>query len=342
MCVREHGKRDQVWQMKRANDARGHAPDKTGLQAAQWVARIDAGPLDEAGRTAFRLWLEEDADHRAAFEEASATWRQLAGLRHSPGALEALMPASRPSIARKAVRIGALVGFLLVAGGGLIWNQFGDPVMLMTSDYRTGPGELRTVHLPDGSVVELGPSSALALDYDARERRVSLLAGEAFFVATPMQADEVRPFIADAAGGQTRALGTRFVVELTDDGAQVLAVEHQIEVSLGDEPGVVLSPGEEVTYETDGGIGEVQARDVEGATAWRRGMLVFDDVPLRVVVNTLNRYRRGRIVILDGALASRRVSGVFTAGELDDAISTITDELGVRSRSVPPFITVLY
>ncbi len=317
-------------------------PDETELIAAQWVARLDAGPLDGAERTAFRLWLEEDGDHQAAFEEASATWGQLAALRHSPGPLKAMVPSPRASVTRKAARAGAVIGFLVLVGGGIVWNQIGDPRVLLASDYRTGPGEIRTVTLPDGSTVELGPASALALDYSTRERRVALLAGEAYFTAAPKQGAELRPFVAEAAGGQTRALGTRFVVELRDEGAQVLAIEHQVEVSLGAVPGVVLSPGEEVRYATERGLGIVQARDVSNAAPWRRGLLVFDNMPLGDVVKTLNRYRRGRIVILDSTLASRRVSGVFTAAELGDAIETITAELGVRARSVPPFVTVLY
>lgn len=327
--------------MKQSMSVHHAEPDEIEIRAAEWVIRLDGGPLDEDNRAAFRAWLEEDREHRAAFEEASATWRQLAGLKQDPGPLRDMVPGRRTSVARKMVRLGAVVA-LLVMAAGLTYNQFGNPLLMLTSDYRTAPGEVRLVSLPDGSTVELGPSSALALDYTAQERRVRLLAGEAFFSALPRAGAENRPFITEAAGGQTRALGTQFVVDVRDEGATVLAVEHQIEVSLGTEAGVVLSPGEEVGYVTDGGLTPVQTRDLAQATAWRRGMLVFDDVPLAEVVNVLNRYRRGRIVIMDSALAQRRVSGVFATSGLVDAISTITAELGVRARSVYPFITVLY
>ncbi len=328
--------------MKQGMSVHQAEPDEADLRAAEWVIRLDGGPLDDDHRAAFRAWLEEDTDHRAAFEEASATWRQMASLKQDPGPLRGMVPGTRAAVARKVARVGAIVVLLVMAAAGITYNQFGNPLLMVTSDYRTAPGEVRLVHLPDGSTVELGPSSALALDYTTQERRVRLLAGAAFFTALPRAGAEMRPFITQAAGGETRALGTQFVVDVRDEGAKVLAVEHQIEVSLAHAPAVVLSPGEEVRYETDGGLTAVQIRDLAQATAWRRGMLVFDDVPLADVVETLNRYRRGRIVIMDSTLAERRVSGVFATSGLSDAISTITAELGVRARSVYPFVTVLY
>nr|WP_246548181.1 FecR family protein [Ancylobacter oerskovii] len=315
------------------------------MRAAEWVARLDGAPLSERETGALRAWLGEDPEHRAAFEEASATWRELGALRRDPGPLRAVVRPGRQgrqvSAARKAVRIGAVVGLLALAAG-IARFQLGDPWLLVAADYRTAPGELRTVSLPDGSVVELGPSSAIALDYSEGERRVRLLAGEGFFSVAPRAGEESRPFVAEAAGGTTTALGTKFVIEENGTDAEVLAVEHQVEVATGAGRGVVLSPGQEVRYRRDGGLGRVHSRDVETATAWRRGLLVFDGARLGRVVETLNRYRRGRIVILDSALAQRRVSGVFPTRDLDDAIDTITTELGIGSRSIYPLITVLY
>lgn len=311
-------------------------------RAAEWVARLDGGPLDEDEKRALRLWLEEDPEHRAAFDEAGATWRDLSLLRHDPGPLRDLVPRKRRlSAAQRAARIGAVAGILLVAAA-LARFQFGDPWLLAAADHSTAPGEVRAVTLPDGSMVELGPASAIALRFDAAERRVTLLAGEVFFAAAPRTATERRPFVVEAEGGTTTALGTEFVVEREAGGADVLAVAHQVTVAL--ERGgqsIVLSPGQEVGY-GGAGLGPVRLRDVAVATAWRRGMLVFSGARLAHVVETLNRYRRGRIIILDQALADRRVSGVFAANDLGDAIDTITAELGIGSKSIYPFVTVLY
>lgn len=315
------------------------------MRAAEWVARLGGSPLSEDETRALRHWLDEDPEHRAAFDEASSTWRDLSALRHEPGPLRELLPTRRRGSARqRIIGIGAFVGLALLAAGAARF-QFGDLWLWATADHHTAPGELRKVTLSDGSSVELGPSTAIEIAFDERERRVKFLAGEAFFAVAPRTDSEPRPFVVEAAGGTTTALGTQFVVEAEAGGAEVLAIEHQIEVALsenGTRHDVLLSPGQEVHYAAGRGIGPVQARNVATATAWRRGMLVFDGAQLRHVVETLNRYRRGRIVILDEKLARRRVSGVFATDDLRDAIETITAELGIGSRSIYPLITVLY
>jgi transmembrane sensor len=69
---------------------------------------------------------------------------------------------------------------------------------------------------------------------------------------------------------------------------------------------------------------------------------VFDRARLADVVAELNRYRRGRIVIADGVMAERHVSGFFQTDDLDGALSAISRELDVRTVNLPPFMTLLY
>src|SRR5262249_25581647 len=148
-------------------------------------------------------------------------------------------------------------GLLLLIGGACLW--MGDPWVALLADQRTAVGERRTVGLADGSAVELGPSTAMTLQFSAAERRVTLLSGEAYFVVAPMRGGEVRPFVVAAEGGTARALGTRFMVDRLRDGVEVVVDEHQVAVALGDEGSlpVVLSPGQSVRYSRMG-IGSVR------------------------------------------------------------------------------------
>lgn len=313
-------------------------------RAAQWVARLDGRPLDDAEREAFRRWLEAHPDHRPAFDEAHSAWRSLDLLRRDPGPLRAV---PRPSPKKPVSRAG-IAGIVAILAIGLLGlrYQIGDPWIALAADWRTEPGQIRQVTLDDGTLVDLGPDSAIALHFSGNERRVTLLSGEAFFQAAPRAGNERRPFVVDATPGTTTALGTQFLVEQREGGARITAVEHRIEVAL-DMPergadSVVLSPGDTVQYDSSSGIGRVDTVDVAEVTAWRNGLLVFDSVPLEEVVRKLNRYRRGRIVVANAQLAQRRVSGVFATGDLNDVIRTITAELGASASSLPPLVTVLY
>ena len=324
--------------------------------AAAWVIRLGGDPLTPDERQTLDRWLAAHPDHPAAFDYARSTWGDLAALRGAPGTLAddvvppplgashvaRLHTRSRP---RLWARAGALAAAILLALGlGVTW--LGDPVTLLIADYRTAPAETRTVILPDRSEVELGPDSAVALRFDGRERRIELLAGAIHVAAAPMNGDEGRPFVVEAADGAAKALGTRFLVDRMADAVQVTVTEHRVAVALlpASDPadGVILAPGQTVRYDRSAGLGAVLNVNLDYATAWRRGRLVFDRVPLAEVVAALNRYRRGRIVIADAALGERTVSGVFETARLDEALASIARELGVRTAAVPPFVTLLY
>ena len=317
--------------------------------AAEWVVRLDGTGIGQAEHAAFADWLEADPAHRAAFEHARKSWSDLDILKSQPGRLRsviALAPksADKPKMSHTR-KVGVGLGLIFV---GLLVALFeiGNPWIALKADYYTAAGEIRTVRLGDGTTVDLGASSAIAIEFDDNVRRVRLLKGEAFFAAAPKLGPERRPFVALAATGTTTALGTQFAVEDVGKSAVVTAVEHQIEVAVsGGRQGishVVLSPGDTVQYDMEAGIGPVRRADVAVTAAWRRGLLVFDSVPLSDVVARLNRYRRGRIVVMNSALGERRVSGVFSTGNLDDVVETITAELGAHAISAPPLVTLLY
>ena len=80
---------------------------------------------------------------------------------------------------------------------------------------------------------------------------------------------------------------------------------------------------------------ERQQLDLRRATSWQRGLLVFDRVPLAQVIEELNRYRQGRILLTNAQLGQRQVSGVFRLDSLDDALATLTAELHVQRTDLP-------
>ncbi len=228
---------------------------------------------------------------------------------------------------------------LLAAGLGAV--QVADPLTALRADHRTAPGEIRAVSLPDGSTAELGSDSAIAVAFDDTRRAVRLLRGEAVFTV----AAAAGAFAVTAAGGEARALGTRFLVRTEDDAADVAVLLHSVAVTPPDTAGrgeaVVLTEGQAVGYSRTG-LGPVRTVDPARVAAWRRGRIVFDGAPLAKAVAELSRYRRGRILVLDPALAARRVSGVFRIDDIDGAVAMIAAELGARAVALPPFLTALY
>ncbi|SMF48170.1 FecR family protein [Tistlia consotensis] len=319
-----------------------HRPGRSArieAEAAAWQVRIEGGPLDAGAGRALAIWLAGDPAAAEALADAEATWRELGRVAPPPAANDAA-----PWIGRRRLLGGLAAGLVLAAGLGAY--GLGDPVTALIADYRTGPGERRSVRLPDGGQAELDSGTALALRYDGKRRAVELLAGEALFTAAPAAAAGGRPFLVRAAGGEAEALGTRFLVSLGAAATTVTVLEHRVAVSApaagGAAPRVVLAEGERVAYSAAVGLGPVARVTPDAVAPWREGRLVFDDVPLAEAVATLDRHRRDRILLLDPALAGRRVSGVFEIARLDGALEIIAAELDARRLALPPFATLLY
>ncbi len=102
-----------------------------------------------------------------------------------------------------------------------------------------------------------------------------------------------------------------------------------------------LGEGESLRYSAEGGVEAPLGGRLDDLTSWRRGLLVFDEQPLGEVVARLNRYRPGHLLVAPGALAQRRVSGVFRVADLEASLQSISDELGVRSLGLAG-VTLLY
>lgn len=331
--------------------------DAVERAAADWIIRLGGPPLapDEGAR--LDAWLAQSSRHRAAFAHARSTWAGLDVLKADPGPLRAdMIPArvipahvppamavARPTARRRWGAIGTIAtGAVVMSGFGTFW--FGDPVTMLRADHRTGIGETRTIALDDGSKVDLGPATAIAVHFDGRERRVELLSGVASFAPTPRAKAGGRPFVVEAANGESRALGTRFMVDRLPGAVRVAVAEHDVDVSAraanGRTAHATLPPGRQVRYDAEG-LGAVADVDVGQAEAWRRGRLLFDAAPLGDVVAELNRYRRGRIIIANAELARRQVSGLFYTSDIDGAVATIASELGADIVSLGPVATII-
>lgn len=177
--------------------------------AAEWAVRLHAGPLSDEAQAHLAQWLACDERHGPALQFAQQTWAALGELALEPHALKPEAhrlrpesPCARPAPVTRRRRPLRWVGRAAAVCMVLAVAWVGGPNLLvqMQADYRTGTGELRTVQLDDGSSVELDASSAIRIDYDTHERRISLLAGSAVFDVAPMGEAETRPFVVQSAG----------------------------------------------------------------------------------------------------------------------------------------------
>ncbi|HEV7256967.1 MAG TPA: FecR family protein [Bosea sp. (in: a-proteobacteria)] len=302
-------------------DQAEETPDETALQ---WFVRLRDGELDNAEREAFDDWLAASPDHAHAWAELETIWRDLDGVRPSEEPAVSGLPSraiAKPRAWRP--RLLGLAASLLVALGLAGFLMRPDWI----ADHRTVAGERRTIALADGSQVELAPASAIDVDLTATRRSIRLLSGQAFFTVAR---DPGRPFSVTARDGTVTALGTAFDVKLGLGSAVSVAVdESRVEVRVPGAAGVVVASGQGVGY--DGRtISPPAALDPGEIGDWRRGRLVFHDVRLAEVVADLERYGGGRIQILSGDAAQRRVTAVLDARDPAAGLDMLAGGLGLR------------
>jgi transmembrane sensor len=186
--------------------------------------------------------------------------------------------------------------------------------------YATGVGQMRTVRLADGSVVELNAKTKLAVSYEPHARRVTLADGEAAF---DVAHDSDRPFLITAGDRTVRVVGTRFDIRRRD-GQLAVTVDRGVVEVRPTEPGAGqafrLHAGQRLTHQEGAAGADLSLADASEALSWREGKLVFRDQPLRDVVAELNLHLPRPVRLEDPALGERRVSGVLM---LDDEAAAL-------------------
>ncbi len=281
------------------------APDALFEEAVSWLTRLREPGARAADRAAFARW-RADPRHAAAYAQAE---RLLGALGQPAAELARQSPAMVPSRRRGRRRLAAAaIAAALALATWLGTGGFDD----LRSDHVTAVGERETVTLDDGSALVLNTDSALAMDLAGAVRHVALHRGEAFF---RVAADATRPFVVTTPDGEIRVTGTAFNVRAVDGRSVVSVVEGVVEVTAAAGGRAVrLGPGQQIAM-ADGGAAPVTGFDATAVTAWQRGQVVFYRTRLGDVVDELNRYQHGRLLVLSQHARELRVTGVFDTAE---------------------------
>ena len=306
-----------------------HDLERIETEAAQWVARLNSGEISDADRRQFSRWIKQSNTHRQAFFE-----------------LRAIMTDVGNAIEKQSLTAGkhharlsrlALTACLLLTGTMAFVHY--DLQNYWLADHITSVGQQQTFTLADGSTVYLNTASAVKIDFDHTLRRIELLQGEAEFVVAH---DSNRPFTIAADGDNVTALGTDFSVFRNDGNLTVTVFENAVQVKRGQEPVAVVEQGRQMYLPKLSQHAEISEVGIEEARAWRNGKLVFTARPLREVIDEINRYRYGKILLLAQDAAEHPVSGVFAIRQLDKSIEIIADTLSLKRLQIDSVLTVLY
>ncbi len=314
--------------------------DKTSTQAAHWQAQLSSDLVTEQRRREFEIWLNERPENKIAWQEINAFWAGLDSLTEADIAVEknsraidfkALRPSKPHSgFTRPALAIAASL-LLMVS---LIYAQ----AEWYFAAYTTAPGQQRSVILADGSEIIMNTDTAISVDYSEQHRQITLHDGEAYFVVAP---DARRPFEVQTPSGQVRALGTEFNIKTRRKDVAVTVYQHTVRVTA--ENGKILESlpeGQQVVF-SDEELSAVTTANLQRGQAWRNQRIIFQDRPLADVIEELNRYRSGRIIVMNNDIKTLPVTGVFTTDDTNIALKTIEQSLPITVTKITEKLVLL-
>lgn len=255
------------------------------------------------------------------------------------------IPVGRSSVHRK-MWLGCGVAGLAAAAAAAVlllvrpWSGEASP-----ATYQTEIGGLRHIELMDGSSITLGGLTKLSVAFTAKRRSIILVKGQAWFKVAH---DTNWPFVVAAGKGTITDAGTAFLVTRESDRVVVTVTEGMVEVAARDDlptrrrvdlltptsprvTSIRVQGGERLTLRDDGVMSRLEPTDARAATAWTRGRLLFDDQPLRYVVETVDRYSHRRITV-SLAAGGLRVSGIVFENDIHGWLQNLEVVLPVTVR----------
>lgn len=301
--------------------------------ALRWFARVTAEDVSSEELCRFEAWKQKNPAHDRAYREVRELWVDphlaIAAARHDS--------TSSPSRFARARR-SAWLGVAATVVGVTIIALF--LAMPPAADYRTATGERRSVVLADGSEATLNTDTAIDVQLDSRRRTVTLLNGEAYF---DVARDERRPFIVGSHGTSARAVGTQFVVRQQDDRAIISVIDGTVCVKAASSPNESrrLSAGQQTTAGAQR-LSEVRSIDVAIATDWLRGWLSVDNLSLQTVIDEVNRYHTGHIVIASARARGINVTGRYRISDPPNVLATLERTLPISMIRVTDRLIVIY
>ncbi|VVE89215.1 Fe2+-dicitrate sensor, membrane protein [Pandoraea bronchicola] len=293
-----------------------------------------------ADAQALKQWCDVSPEHAAAFAEARRLWRDL-GPAGEMARARASAGVHRPArMGRRVFLGGALasaagVGAAVIAPAGF----WGAMTSMASADYRTSTGEQRQIALANQVSVDLNTRTRVALlkkdSANAARNGVDLLDGE---IAVD-SSRSATPFVVAASDGRTIGTQANFEVRNLETRVCVTCVSGDVRVEVGGNS-VQLAARQQVVYE-DRRLGRATSVDTAVVSAWRAGVLVFRDTPLADVIDEINRYRAGRVMVFDSHLAQSHLSGRFRIDRLGEIFAQMQEVLGARVTQLPGGIVVV-
>ncbi len=248
-----------------------------------------------------------------------------------------VQPQTSPAPAANWLRMAASIVVIAVLGY-FIWNNtVGTKTITITAQHSG-----QEVMLPDSSVVTLNKYAVLTYPRQfSGESRTVQMAGEAFFAVTR---NENKPFTVNVGLSTVEVLGTSFNINARQDNDRITVVVTTGKVrftSTTSKEAVILTKGEKGILMKSNNVLTKTANDDVNFMAWKTRKIIFDDVELDEVIQTLNKLYEAHVSFSTDVSKDCKVTVTFDNQSLDAILSVLEVTLNLEYRKSGDIIEVV-
>jgi len=242
----------------------------------------------------------------------------------------------RPGRLIRLVRVAAVAASLAVIAVGIWWIG----ARTGTAQYahiETGYGEIKSIVLPDSSVVTLNANSSIRIPQEWTEAsgRQVWLEGEAYFQVQKKPAT-VAKFVVHTRQVDVEVLGTKFNVNARRQLAVVSLEEGKVRLSMhGGDSAVlrktapmILRPGQVVSIDGAQQAKLNEEKDVTAHSGWTHHEFHFDNTPLKDIAGMIEDTYGYRMEVADTSMLQVAISGDVRVRNIDEMIKVLEGTSG--------------
>lgn len=322
-----------------AND-NGHASLR--IEARAWLVKLRSGEASPELLRRFESWCEQSPANLAAYETEVAAYRDMSKIklhdefgRHGEWRKPSGM--SRLKVGAIAAAVVAVL-FVVMAGSrsNIPLQTEGSPRAIAFEPFTTQRGEIRTVHLSDGSVATLDTESMVEVSITDERRLLRLAHGRARVEV----AEGKHPFVAQAGAGEIVAKSGLFdvayqsrqqvTVQLLEGEAYVRPLTQfaSLGASRQELRTATLFAYRSADFKN---VTENADNQAQNNTDWPRGWVEYESIRLDNLISQVNKYAAKPIRLADPSLGFLKVSGRFKISDTDGFVARICDLFDLRA-----------
>jgi transmembrane sensor len=323
-----------------------HITSKMLDSASAWYARINGPRAADADIKRHVDWLLADPSHLLAYEQIAETVKSAVHFEEAARATfgdvfkapqakssifgslgRALHRISWPQYAVSAATAAAIAFFVILPTTSLYDNP------AKPHHFSANEGRVETVKLADGSRVSMFLNAEMTFTVTDDARIVNLSKGRAFF---DVVSNHSKPFYVNFSNHQVKVVGTRFEVVHVDGLDRVAVNKGLVSVIMRSSKikvptPILIEPGTIIEFQ-DTSTDPILSKTVPSAVgAWKEGVLVFKEKPLREVVATIDQlFPKNKITLGSTGFDNTYFSGALVISNPETMVKQLAQFLSLK------------